>query len=339
MGSHITIRVDGNHEIGYGHLIRSNALVEELLSRGHDATVATTTPQPVRSVFPDAVEITELPSRADPGPFVNWLDDVGPDAVFIDSYPADTEYQRLVRERIPISVLQDDNRHAICADLFINGNLYAADLHYEFDAPEPTALLGPDYVLLRREIRTRARTEPPWRVQPDRALVTMGGSDIANLTPTAIQAFDGLSLHVDAIVGPGFSSSQERSIRTAAETISADVTVTRDPDDLAERMFQADFAVSTSSTTTYELLALGTPIISVPVADNQERMAASLRERDAALVLDRDVETTGFRRAIRTYVSNPAHRRTRRELGRRLVDGQGTERIAAEVIAMANGNA
>ena len=51
---------------------------------------------------------------------------------------------------------------------------------------------------------------------------------------------------------------------------SSDVHVVRDPPDLPERMFQADFAVTTASTTTYELLALGTPIISIPVADNQE---------------------------------------------------------------------
>lgn len=336
---HLAIRADGGPKLGYGHLIRSNALAEEFRSRDNKVTVSTTTPQSARSVFPDTAEIIGLPSRGDPEPFLNWLDANQPDAVFTDSYPVDTEYQRAVRDRIPLAVLQDDDRHAVCADLFINGNLYAPDLDYEFVGDEPKTCIGTDYVLLRSEIRDRAKGEPPWREQPERALVTMGGSDIANLMPTAVRAFDGFDIHVDAIVGPGFSDTQERSIRAAAEEISADVSVARDPDDLVERMFQADFAVSTSSSTTYELLALGTPIISIPVAENQEPIARSLRERDAAYVLERGADTGNFRESIQTQVSSPDQRRAYRNLGWQLVDGRGAERVCAEILSMAEDNA
>lgn len=336
---HLAIRADGGPELGYGHLFRSNALAEEFRSRDNKVTVSTTTPQSARSVFPDTAEIIELPSRGDPEPFLNWLDANQPDAVFTDSYPVDTEYQRAVRDRVPLAVLQDDDRHAVCADLFINGNLYAPDLDYEFVGDEPKTCLGTDYVLLRSEIRDRAEDEPPWREQPERALVTMGGSDIANLMPTAVRAFDGFDIHVDAIVGPGFSDTQERSIRAAAEEISAEVSVARDPDDLVERMFQADFAVSTSSSTTYELLALGTPIISIPVAENQEPIARSLRECDAAYVLERGADTGDFRESIQTQVSSPDQRRAYRNLGWQLVDGRGAERVCAEILSMADDNA
>lgn len=335
MGIAIVIRADGGPEIGYGHLIRSNALAEEFLGRNHELTVATTTPQSAQSVFHDAVDVIELPSRSNSDPFVDWLNANQPDAVFTDSYAVDTAYQRAIRDRVPLAVLQDDDRHTVCADLFVNGNLYAPDLDYEFVGETPETCLGTDYVLLRSEIRNRAEDEPPWRERPERALVTMGGSDITNLMPTAIRAFDGFDIHVDAIIGPGFSDKQERSIRAAADKISADVSVARDPDDLAERMFQADFAVSTSSSTTYELLALGTPIISIPVADNQELIARSLRERDAARVLERGADTEKFQRSIETYLSRPEARRTYRNFGRRLVDGLGVERIYAEVLSIA----
>lgn len=332
---HAVVRVDGGPQIGYGHLIRSNALTEEFLSRDHRVAIATTTPQTAQSIFPETVEITELPSRGDPEPFVDWVTANSPDAVFTDSYPVDTDYQRAIRNQVPLAVLQDDDRHAVCADLFINGNLYAPDLEYEFVGNDPELCLEPDYVLLRREIRERASDEPPWREQPERAIVMMGGSDIANLTPTAVRAFDGFDIHVDTIVGPGFSDAQEQSIRAAAEEVSAEISVARDPNDLVERMFQADFAVSTSSSTTYELLALGTPIISVPVADNQEPIARSLRERDAASVLEQGVDKKEFRNSIQTYVSTPKLRRAYRNLGQQLVDGHGTERICGEILSIA----
>lgn len=332
---HLAIRADGGPEIGYGHLIRSNALAEEILSRDHGITVATTTPQPAQSVFPEAVEITELPSRGDPGPFVDWLNANQPDAVFTDSYPIDTEYQRAIRDRLPLAVLQDDGRHAVCADLFVNGNLYAPDLSYEFVGEKPEICLGTDYVLLRNEIRNYAANDPPWRDQPERALVTMGGSDIANLTPTVVRAFDGLDIHVDAIVGPGCSESQERDVREAACASPAEIHVHRDPDNLAERMFQADFAVSTASSTTYELLALGTPIVSIPVADNQELIASAIRDRDAAIVIDGEDGEKMIRRALEKYMNDAGLRRKRQKRGKTLVDGDGTERVVTELILIA----
>jgi UDP-2,4-diacetamido-2,4,6-trideoxy-beta-L-altropyranose hydrolase len=324
----VTIRADGGPEIGYGHLIRSSALAEELLTRGHTVSYATTTSEHTDEVCPDAAEIMQLPSRTDVEPFVEWLDSTDVDFVFTDAYPVDTEYQRTVQDYTPLAVLQDDAQHAVCANLFVNGNLYAANFDYEFVGQEPTKCLGPKYVLLRNEIRNRSTDDPPWRNHPERAIVTMGGSDIADMTSTVVQAFEGFEITVDAIVGPGFSDGQEVDIRSAADDVSADVRVIRNPDDLVNRMFQADFAVSTASSTTYELLGLGTPIVSIPVADNQEPIAAALQDRDLATVLRREAKSDEIREAIRAYVNRPELRRNRRERGRNLVDGRGAERIA-----------
>ena len=330
----VVLRVDGGSQIGYGHLIRSGALADALHSRGHEITVATTTPEPATAVFPDGVTTVELPSRDDPTPFVEWVETSTPDIVFTDAYPADTAYQQAVRQRVPLAVLQDDARHAVCADLFANGNLYAADLDYEFVGEPPETCLGTDYVLLRREIREQAASQPPWRDHPDRAIITMGGSDIGGLTPTVVRAFDGFDLRVDAVVGPGCSERQELAVRTAATETDADVCVMRDPDDLVDRMLAADFGVSTASSTTYELLALGTPLVSIPVVDNQEPIAAALQQRDAATVLQRGDGEAAFRNAIAEYVRDTDLRHRRRQEGRQLVDGGGTDRLTAAITAL-----
>lgn len=332
----LVIRVDGGSELGYGHLIRSKTLAEEFLNHDHEISVATTTIQPVREVFPDLVEIVELNSRDDPEPFKDWIIANLPDAVFTDSYPINTEYQRTIRKQVPLAVLQDDDRYAVCADLFVNGNLYSQELNYKFVGRKPKRCLGVDYLPLRSEIRKRAKDDPPWREQPKRALVTMGGSDIVNLTPTVLHSFDGMDIHVDAIIGPGFSEAQEHSVRTVAEKISLDVDVVRDPDNLAERMFQADFAVSTASSTTYELLALGTPIISVPVAVNQKPIAQALHERDLATIVKHGGDVGELQNSIKAYLGDGALRKNRQKMGRRLIDGRGVKRVYTELISLAN---
>lgn len=325
------LRVDGGCQIGYGHLIRSGALADELTSRGHTITVATTTPDPASAVLPDDITVVELSSRSDPDLLVEWIKAAGPDVVFTDAYPVDTTYQQAVRQETPLAVLQDDARHAVCADLFVNGNLYGPDLEYEFVGDPPDICLGTDYVLLRREIRELAATEPPWRERAEHAIITMGGSDIGGLTPTVVRAFDGLDVRVDAVVGPGCSDAQEQAVRTAATATDADVRVSRDPDDLVERMLAADLAVSTSSSTTYELLALGTPLVSIPVADNQKPIATALNRRDAATVLQDGDGEAAFRNAITEYVRDTELRRRRRQKGRQLVDGGGTNRVATAI--------
>ncbi|WP_415380068.1 PseG/SpsG family protein [Halosimplex sp. TS25] len=323
----VTVRADGGPEIGYGHLVRTGALAAELVARGHAVTFATATATAAREICP-GIAVLELPDRHRPGPFVDWVATHEPDVVFTDAYPVGTAYQRAVRDHAPLVVWQDDARHAVCADAFINGNLYAQDLAYKFRGAEPRTYLGMDYVLLREAIRERAARQPPWRARAERALVSMGGSDVAEVTPDVVRAFDGLSIEVDVVVGPGFSASQETAVRDAARTAAGDVRVHCDPDAMAELLFEADLAVSTASTTTYELLALGTPIVSLPVADNQEPIAEALRRRDVALVLDRGAETDQCRRAVERYLTDSDLRREYRERGRSLVDGRGVERTA-----------
>jgi spore coat polysaccharide biosynthesis predicted glycosyltransferase SpsG len=328
---HLGIRADGGSEIGFGHLSRTSAIAAEILERGGRITYVTTNPEPAKQICPDAAEIKQLPSQTDPKPVFRWIDRAKPDGLFFDSYRANTTYQRETRKQVPVITLTDDTRYEICADLLTNGNLYAKDLTYEFAGERPKQLLGPDYVLLRDKIRSLATQTPPWRETPERAIVTMGGSDMTNQTPTAIAAFDGFDIRVDAIVGPGFSTEQEQVISETAETVSADVRTVRDPDDLPERIFQADIGVCTSSSTTYELMALGTPMVSIPIADNQKPIAEALRKRSVATVLEHPAETDAFQQAIGEYLSFPQLRRERREIGRELVDGEGTIRVTDAV--------
>ncbi len=331
---HLTIRADGGSEIGYGHLVRMAAIAREFLDEDHKVTFATTTPETAKKVCPEGIEVATLCSRSDPNSLLEWIRDNHPDAALIDAYPADTEYQQRINERVPLAVYTDDARHTICADVLINGNLYAPNLAYDFVGDAPKQLLGPDFVPVRNEIRLFADQEPPWRDPPRRALITMGGSDIENRTPTVIRSFDGFDLHIDAIVGPGFSEQQEHAVRVAAEDVIPRVSVTRNPDDFVERIFQADFAVSTASSTVYELFALGTPIVCQPVAKNQQPIAETLRDQDVATVVNQEDGRLGFQRAIEQYILNTNLRKTRCEFGRELVDTGGVARIYDEIIGM-----
>lgn len=324
---HIAIRADGGQSIGYGHLMRTSALANQLLDRGVRVTYATTTPENVRDICPTDIEIISLQSRADPKELLGRLGhDVN--GVVIDSYLADVGYQCSIRNKVPLLVISDDAQRDVCGDIVVNGNLYAQDLDYDYHGEEPIWCLGPEYLLLRQSIVKHSAKPLKWRATPERALITMGGSDTTNVTPEVLRAFDGYSISVDTIVGPGFTEEQEQEIKRVASTISVRDEVVRNPPNLAERMYRADFAVCTASTTTYELLALGTPIITLPVVNNQRLLAQALEKHDVATVIQTSLSRqTAIARSIGEYIKDDDTRRDRSHKGRNLIDGRGTRRI------------
>jgi len=323
----VVFRVDGGTEIGYGHLMRASAVAAVLLERGIDVTVATTTPSAARESFPDGIDTVSLPDRSDPEPLCQWLATNDAAVVYSDAYPVQTDYQREIRRHTKHVAFEDYAAYPIAADALINNNLYASGLDYSFAGPEPETYFGPKYALLREPIRQLTDREPPRRTTPERAVVTMGGSDTTEETPAILRAFDRFDGRVEAIVGPGFDESLEERVRTAATEVETEVSVVRDPDDLADRLFAADFAVTTASSTTFELFALGTPGVIKPVVDHQERIADEIADRDLGIVLDRDAGTDAFRRAIERYVTDPSLREEKQAAGRALVDGRGGVRV------------
>jgi len=126
----------------------------------------------------------------------------------------------------------------------------------------------------------------------------MGGSDVRNTTPQIVRAFDGTDLRVDVVVGPGFEN--RAAIDHAVVETTGEFDVIRNPPDLSKRMFNADLAVSATGDTIYELLALGTPTIGLPQADNQKPVADALG--DLGAIVTPQNELSGV---IRSLINNP----------------------------------
>jgi UDP-2,4-diacetamido-2,4,6-trideoxy-beta-L-altropyranose hydrolase len=320
------IRADGGLEIGLGHLVRSTALARELRARDHTVTYATRTPVAATEVIPNDTDVFELTESDEQSELAGYVDRRDA-AVVVDSYDIGTDYQRQIREVArTLAVVLDDIRHTIAADVLINGNLYAPSLEYDWEAPEPTWCLGTEYLLLRQEFRDLIRRNVPERTPPERALITMGGSDTHGVTPAVMRTFEGTSVRVDVIVGPGFENETE--IRETASAVDATFDVVTDPPDLAERMFRADFAVSAVGTSTYELLAARTPFVGVPQADNQLPIARALADQDAALVLDKRADESAIATARRRVESNASLRNRLRTVARGLVSDGGPAAVA-----------
>lgn len=322
---HLVIRADGGPEIGFGHLVRTGALAERCLDDDHRVTYLTATGEDAKIVCPDSVGIAEISVTDARSEVTDWIARHEPDVVVVDSYEVDEGYQRAVAAvSRRLAVVMDDDRYLVHADCLINGNVYAEELEYEWSGTEPIWCLGTDYLLLRADVQRLTDVEILGHDTVERVLITMGGSDIQNRTPDVVRAFDGIDVEGEVIVGPGFQNLDE--IVRGAERTNAQIEILETPDDLPQRMSRADLAVSATGSTIYELLALGTPTIGIPQADNQIAIAEALAERNAIYHLPQGA-VDALPQAVRELLGDVERRRSLGEVGRSLIDGQGTERV------------
>jgi UDP-2,4-diacetamido-2,4,6-trideoxy-beta-L-altropyranose hydrolase len=278
-------------------------------------------------------------SRSDLQETTSFLKSVGPGWVALDGYRFDARYQREIRQRGHRLLVIDDNAHLdrYEADILVNQNLYARELHYS-TRPETKLLLGPDYFLLRREFQpTRAKRETP--VFAEKILVTLGAMDPENVTLKVLKGMDRLrdrKLQVTALVGP--DNPHLRMLEKHASGSPHGVGIVVDPPAIAPLMLGTDLAVSGGGTTLGELAHMGVPTLAVIVAENQ-RMAVAAWERDGivrTLGEGSRLEADAVSRGIFGLASDGKARERMSEKGRTLVDGRGAERIINNLLAFSD---
>jgi spore coat polysaccharide biosynthesis predicted glycosyltransferase SpsG len=311
-----------------GHLVRMQSLADELVARGHSVEFLTETPAALRTLGIDHPHETvngsgaSLVSQRDCD--VTVLDipsESTAQSATLDTVDLEAELDAASNELV---VVHDYLDEIVCCDVLVNGHVYAERGRYDWRGTEPEWLLGLDYHMLPERIRELASRERETRDQPEFAVVTMGGSDVTNKTPVAMRAFDGHDLHVDVIIGPGFTNHDV--IRATGEDVDCSFAYHEEPDNFGELLARADVAVSALGLTAYEILALGTPLVGLNAAPDQQPKIAPLRDAGAAVTLANPTTET-IADAVSELLSNPGERRTLASRGRALIDGNGCERV------------
>lgn len=319
----VGIRADGGDAIGFGHLVRTSALATECLRRGDEVIYFSTTPDAVTTILEDSIIVKKVQSVDDPAEVVQLVDTHGVDTLFVDLFEADTEYQqRLSKTDMNIVIRHNYLNHKVSCDTLVYGDLHAPGIEYEWIGEKPEFLLGPDFILLREQFQKASQKRYLFNKNPNRALISMGGSDIAGVTPEVMKAFHSFSGTVDVVVGPGFSNRDE--IERMAQSVPTQFEILYSPENMAELMLQADIAVSAVGGTVFELLATRTPFVGVLQAENQVPRAEVLRQERLAPIVSscKDIISE-----VKMLLQNNDERRVLFQRMEGVVDGFGAKRI------------
>ncbi len=325
MGKVIAIRADGNSEIGFGHLMRTQALARQLEKRGAEVVFLTKNPENIKGYSLEVIDFNVGITKED-CVVEKILKKRQADMLIIDSYAYGQERLDRIAGLDLLSVYIDDmNLYEFNTDYLVNANLYAAKLDYHGKAG---FLLGSEYLMMREEFGGLPSRKI--RKQAQDVLISFGAADMENLTPWILKIlfnyhkFYELNWHV--VIGPVFRNLAEIE---AMVRDKRKVFLHHSPD-VKSLMGNCDISINAAGSTTYELAACGVPALLIAAADNQLRLAreadgqgfaidlgwhSELRKEYLFDTLDRVIEDRAVRQAMAAR-------------GQDLIDGKGAKRLA-----------
>ncbi len=334
----LLFRTDATVAMGTGHVMRCLALAQAWVDAGGSATfaVADATPSVEARLRIERVKVVRLAVAAGSAEDASQTAELARaencDWVVVDGYQFSSEYQSgLRRARIKVLFIDDNGEAApYSADLVLNQNLHASEDLYRNREPHTRLLLGPRYILLRREFSFWRKRNFEIAQRAQRILVTMGGSDPENVTEQVLEVLLAEpDLELTVVVGG--SNPHLASLEALAEKAKRPLRLLRDVSDMPSLMVWADLAVAGAGTTSWEMCMMGLPAALCVLAVNQEKIASELARLGVAVNLDYVCRTPRRRTEglLREVVRSEEMRTRMSARGRELVDGRGVERVQA----------
>jgi hypothetical protein len=173
-----------------------------------------------------------------------------------------------------------------------------------------------------------------------RLLVTLGGSDPANVSARVLDALDRLAVPgLSAVVIAGAHNAHRAELETSAGACRTPVQIVTDAPDMAQWMRWADLAVAGGGGTCWELAALGVPAVLLVAAADQR---ANVRRLDAlgAAVAGGELghaSAANLGACLQALCHDAGRRQRLSDTARQLVDARGAERVVALVTALDRG--
>jgi UDP-2,4-diacetamido-2,4,6-trideoxy-beta-L-altropyranose hydrolase len=288
----IVFRVDSSTQIGVGHLMRCLTLADEFQKKNHKITFI------CRELQGNLVNLIKYKvigllgnndfqsddlylnllgetQEQDAGQVIRVMPE-NTDLLIVDNYALDEVWHKKLRQYTDkIMVIDDLADKQFDCDILLNQNLGSQVKDYQGKVlNDCELLLGCDYALLRpefKELRGQALEKRKNTKKIKNILISMGGSDIKNITYDVLQQLDS---NFNVVVVLGSISPHNAMIENYAKDKKIKVIV--NADNMAELMLEADLAIGASGSTNWERLCLGLPSLIFTVAENQIKFSKIL---------------------------------------------------------------
>jgi UDP-2,4-diacetamido-2,4,6-trideoxy-beta-L-altropyranose hydrolase len=335
----IVFRTDASINIGTGHVIRCLTLADELRQKGIDINFICSEEAGnlISYIENREYKVDQLPGEIDIETDRRLTNKIlskyetKPDGLIIDHYDIDLLYESSFRDRVKKIMVIDDlaDREHDC-DLLLDQNYSKNDNRYSGLVPENCIqLLGSEYAILRHQFQKARENLRKRDGGVNRILVFMGGADSKNITSKALRAIRMLGrsdIAIDVVVGDLNQYHNEIKILTSK---MPNTVYHHNVEDMANLMSSADLCIGAGGTATWERCCVGLPAITIIIAENQEDISESLDNEGVLINLGwyHNVTENNIKDGIEGLIDNPQKMASMCDKSRRLVDGEGVNRV------------
>jgi len=222
--------------------------------------------------------------------------------------------------------LDDNARIRYPKGIIVNPSLSVDNLYYHL-TDENIYLLGAKYIVLRSPFVNVERRSINQDVK--NVLITMGGSDIRDLTPKILNGICRKYPEVkfNVVIGNAFDNVK-RVERIKLSNVELLYNIAAES--MKKLMLESDFAITAAGQTIYELLATQTPFIPIKVIDNQINNVKGLRKINPTQSIieysDDELLIKELEKEFKIILSQ-VYRQTLVNTYKNQVDGLGSRRI------------
>lgn len=343
MSKKVLFRVDGNSQIGAGHIMRCLSIGIAARNMGIECCYITADDCFLEVLKSNNFKVCILNSdysKMDDEWFLlkKILIKENPDAVIVDSYFVTLNYLQNIRKYTKLIYIDDMMAFAYPVDILVNYNIYGKCLDYlklYNEKKVPHLLLGTQFVPLRKEFAEKNSIRIKSKVE--NVLFSAGGADPERIAIRFVKKiisdrrFDKIKFH---IVMGSFEPDREELIKVS-ETHN-NVCTYSNVKRMSDLMKKCDIAVSAAGSTLYELCACGIPTITYILADNQEKGAKTFENLKIMVNAGderKDVDLlTRIADEIMLLSDNYLKRKEMQINARRYIDGDGAKRIVEALV-------
>ena len=292
MAMRVIFRVEGEPNIGLGHVMRCMALAQRLVGDGHVVFFFMSQRSQHfcqnRADWPGKIfPIVDIAKNAEPEWLITQCLELRADWLVVDGYQFDLDYRQSLQSKVFKVAIFDDmnNSGALYADMVINGALNASLHNYQLTAPKALLAIGKNYQVLRQEFLQLSNKK--WA---DRKSLTLmfGGSDPNNLSLLVLQSLHKVDVSMPITIITGAAYNGLSDLAELIKNSGLDITHLHDCQNMAAVLVNTRLALSAAGGSQFELLACATPSILVVVAENQKNASQDAVSQGWCQVVNND---------------------------------------------------
>jgi UDP-2,4-diacetamido-2,4,6-trideoxy-beta-L-altropyranose hydrolase len=330
----ILVRVDAYPDIALGHLNRCVNLGISLRECGHSVTFLSYNDSATQEILSKTrfeyklipFKINDKQSKHKELSQLEALSD-SIDLLLVDSYNVDKDYFDFLNKCFPVIVYLDDLGLDFDVDMVINPSCRVMESDYKAQK----VLCGIQYVILGDGyVKYR---EEKYGNQCDSILVTMGGIDHYNISVQSISILEEIApdIEINMVIGPYYDNVN--LIESAAKNSKLKINLFKGVTNIIPIISKSDIALSAGGFTLYELASTSTPSIGISLWENQESNVRCLSNGGFLLPVyySNNKFMSRLKESLSLIIDDKEVRVRMSQLGRKLVDGKGVERISKEI--------